>query len=347
MTVKRKVWLVTGVISLFLLVMLLSIALGSTVIPFSHVAAYGLSHIPGIGRWIVPNWTDSEAMILAHIRIPRTFMGFIIGASLSLAGCGYQGVLRNPLADPYILGISAGASVGAAGMILLSGDGHPYSLFAIPLAAFVGACAALWLVLLLAAGGPVLRVETLILAGVVVNALFGAVLTLILWLTPGNAAQQILWWMIGSLSLRDWHYTWVSLPLLVFAWAYLSLHARELNALALGELQAESLGVRVERVKWGVLLVSSLVAASAVAVAGIIGFVGLVVPHVVRLTFGGDHRWLVHFAAIGGGIFLVFCDMLARVILAPEEMSIGVVTALLGAPFFAYLLRSRERGGKR
>jgi iron complex transport system permease protein len=342
---KTKGFLVLLTAALFFFVLLLAIAVGSISIPFSHVVSYLLYHVPFGDHFVTPNWSQTEEVILSHIRIPRTFLGFIVGASLSVAGVGYQGVLRNPLADPYILGVSAGASVGAASVIGLGIEGNALGLFAVPVAAFLGACAALWLVLTLGRIGPTLRMETLILAGVVVNALFGAVLTLILWLTPGNAAQQIIWWMIGSLSLRDWHYTWISLPLLLVAWMWIASYSRDLNALALGDLQAESLGIRVERTKWTLLIISSLLAASAVAVSGIIGFVGLVVPHMIRLIFGADHRMLVILAGIGGGIFLVLCDLVARVIFSPVELSIGVVTALLGAPFFAYLLRARKQGG--
>jgi iron complex transport system permease protein len=341
----KGILIVLPTAALFFFVLLLAIAVGSISIPFSHVVSYLLYHVPFVDRFVTPNWSQTEEVILSHIRIPRTLLGFIVGASLSVAGVGYQGVLRNPLADPYTLGVSAGASVGAASVIGLGIEGNALGLFAVPVAAFLGACAALWIVLTLGRIGPTLRMEILILAGVVVNALFGAVLTLILWLTPGNAAQQIIWWMIGSLSLRDWHYTWISLPLLLVAWMWIFSYSRDLNALALEDLQAKSLGIRVERTKWTLLIISSLLAASAVAVSGIIGFVGLVVPHMIRLIFGADHRTLVILAGIGGGIFLVLCDLIARVIVSPVELSVGVVTALLGAPFFAYLLRARKQGG--
>lgn len=343
---KRKWGLIAPfTLLLFFLVMVFGVSVGSAFIPFSHVMAFLLSHLPFVDNWIHPNWNEAEETILAQLRIPRVMLGFIVGASLSIAGVGYQGVLRNPLADPYILGISSGASVGAAGVLILGEKGNLFPLFAVPMAAFVGACLALWAVLLIGRVGQIIRVETLILAGVVVNALFGAILTLILSVSPGNTAQQIIWWMIGSLSLRDWHYSWVSLPLLVFVWGVILYYARDLNALATGDTQAESLGVHVEKTKWVLLIASSLVAASAVSVAGIIGFVGLVVPHICRILFGPDHRILVLFSGVGGGMFLVLCDTISRVIIAPGELFIGVVTALLGAPFFAFLLRSRKQGG--
>lgn len=343
----RRWWLLSFVtLVLFSLVMVLGIAVGSTKIPLAHVFAYIVNQLPWGSHLIAPNWSQTEQVILAQIRVPRTVVGFLVGASLSVAGVAYQGVLRNPLADPYTLGVSSGASVGAASMILLGVQGEALvSLFLVPAGAFVGACLALWAVLTLGREGRSIRVETLILAGVVVNTLFGALLSLILWLSPGNTATQIIWWMVGSLSLRDWHHAWVVLPIFLVGWTVVVIFARDLNALAMGDEQAETLGVRVERTKWILLIVSSLVAASAVSVAGIIGFVGLVVPHVLRLLVGADYRLLVFLSAVVGGIFLVGCDLIARTVLAPVELSIGVVTAIIGAPFFGYLLRIRKQGG--
>ncbi|HEU4965682.1 MAG TPA: iron ABC transporter permease [Bacilli bacterium] len=343
----KRGWLIASVTAVFLLLMpVLGISIGSINIPPSHVVRYLLDQLPFLHDRITPNWTEAEAAILMQIRVPRTVVGFLVGASLSVAGVAYQGVLRNPLADPYTLGVSTGASVGAAAVITLVGQGSAIlSYLFVPAAAFVGACLALATVLVLGSTQGTIRTETLILAGVVVNALFGAVLSLILWLSPSNTAAQIIWWMVGSLTLRDWTHAGVVLPIFLVAWACIGWRARDLNVLAMGDEQAASLGVPVLRVKGSLLVLASLAAAGAVSVAGIIGFVGLVVPHVLRLLLGVDHRPLIFLSALVGGGFLVGCDLIARTVLSPVELSIGIVTALLGAPFFGYLLHKKKRRG--
>ncbi|WP_018132584.1 FecCD family ABC transporter permease [Effusibacillus pohliae] len=361
----RKLLLGTGILSLFLIFSAgVGISVGSSHIPLSHSIGYILGHLPFAEPIITPNWSETEAAIIGKIRLPRVLLGILVGASLSLAGVAFQGVLRNPLADPYILGVSAGASAGAATIIALGAGAavtgglawHGTGLdrlaltvavlgrFAVPVAAFLGAMLALLLVFWLGRTERRLRPETLILSGVVVNSLFGAILTFALTMVADNKTQQIVLWLLGSLALRGWEHGLTVLPFFLLGFVVIWSCSRELNAFAMGEKGAASLGVHVERTKWILLLTASLVTAVAVSSAGIIGFVGLVIPHVVRMVTGSDHRVLIPLATLAGGIFLVLCDAIARSVVPPFELSIGVVTAAVGVPFFAWQLRRSRRG---
>ncbi|BCJ85239.1 FecCD family ABC transporter permease [Effusibacillus dendaii] len=321
-----------------------AVSVGSTTIPFSHSVSYLLSRMPVVGSLLPVNWTETEASILWQIRLPRVTLGLLVGALLALAGTALQGLLRNPLADPYILGVSAGASVGAASVIAVVGGGLAAAGFLLPLAAFVGALLAVFAMFGVASAARSLRTETLLLSGVVVNSFFSAALTFLLSLSSGNQTQQIVFWMLGSLGLRSWHHNLILLPFFAVGFLVIWAFARELNTFGMGEEGAATLGVPLTPTKWVLLLTVSLVTAAAVSVAGIIGFVGLVIPHMMRRMIGSDHRLLIPFAALAGGIFLVLCDTVARTLLAPVELSIGAVTAAIGAPFFAWQLQRSRRG---
>ncbi|MFB6073668.1 MAG: vitamin B12 ABC transporter permease BtuC [Haloarculaceae archaeon] len=276
---------------------------------------------------------DTAETIVRRIRLPRVVLGAVVGFSLAAAGTVMQGFFRNPLADPSIIGVSSGAAVGAVAAIVLH--------LGIPLQAlaFAGALAAAFTVYLIATRNGETPVATLLLAGVAVQTLLGAVISYLL-INAGESLNTALLWLMGHLDNSAWGEIEVTLPLALLAVAVLQLHARDLNALLLGEADAHAVGVPVERTKRALLAVSSVVTAAAVAVAGVIGFVGLVVPHVMRLLVGPDHRVLLPTSAVAGAAFLVAADTLARA--GPAEVPVGIVTAAVGAPFFLYLLRRRE-----
>lgn len=276
------------------------------------------------------------APIVRELRAPRVVLGFLIGGSLAVSGASLQALVRNPLADPYLLGLSGGAGLGAVLAIALGATGA----WGVPLAAFVGTVAAVSLVyrLGLAAGG---RVDTraLLLAGVVVSGFAGAIMTAIIVLSPAEQLRDAFLWLLGGLGRASWRAVAVfagycAVPLLVLGWS-----ARDLDLLSLGEEAAGHLGSDVERVKRRVVAATALLTAAAVAVSGMIGFVGLVVPHIVRLGRGPLHRGLLPAAFLLGGTMLVLADVIARSALAPLELPVGVVTALVGVPLFALLLR--------
>ncbi len=276
--------------------------------------------------------------IVLELRLPRFALGVLVGGGLALAGTIFQALLRNPLAEPYILGVSGGASVGAVSVIAFGLASE--ASWALPLAAFAGALFAIWLVFRVAtATGQAMDVRVLLLAGVVVAALFSAYVALVLALAPARTVQSAVLWSLGSLAGASWRSVAIAAVYTVPAALFLLTQARALNALAIGEETAYYLGTDVEGVKRATLVVAALLTAAGVAVAGVIGFVGLVVPHVVRLSAGSDHRGLLPLSFLGGAVFLPLADVLARVILAPTEIPIGVVTAFVGVPFFLVLLR--------
>lgn len=276
--------------------------------------------------------------IVVNIRLPRTLLGILVGGGLAIAGVTFQALLRNPLAEPYILGISGGASVGAV-LVLALGWAAAGS-WTLPLAAFAGALLAIVLVFRVAtATGHAMDVRVLLLAGVVIAAFFSACIAFILSVSPARTVQSAVLWIMGSLSRANWQSVLMTAVYTIPAAFVLFRLARPLNLMAIGEETAHYLGAEVEGVKRVALVVAALVTAAGVAVTGVIGFVGLVVPHGVRLLVGSDHRGLFPLSFLAGGAFLTLADLIARMALAPIEIPIGVITAFVGVPFFLVLLR--------
>lgn len=329
-----------GAIALLLFSVIVSLSLGSARLPLGDVWRIILHQIPVLKSWINADWPNAYEQIVMKVRFSRVVLAVLVGACLAAAGSGFQGVLRNPLADPYTLGVASGASVGAAFIILfgLKGIIGPWT---IPLVAFATGTLTLLAVLGLSSQEGKTKIETLILSGVVVNAFLSALVSFMVSLS-NQVVNEILFWLMGSLSMRGWEYSALLLPYFAVGFVVLVWHIRALNLFALGERQAAHLGVDLERTRLIVLAVSTLMTAAAVSVCGVIGFVGLVVPHLVRLATGPDYRLIVPLSAVVGGIYVLWADTLARLVLMPKEIPLGVVTALLGAPFFAYLLRKRK-----
>jgi iron complex transport system permease protein len=283
----------------------------------------------------------NTAAIIWNLRLPRVLLGALVGASLALAGVTFQGLLRNPLADPFTIGVSSGAAVGATLALLLrqlSGLNLPHM---VPLFAFAGAALAMFFVYNLAAIGGRVPVVTLILAGVVVSSFLSAVISMIMVLA-GEKMQGIFFWLSGGLMMRSWPHLWFVIPYLLLGGIVLYSFARDLNIMLLGEEAAHNLGIRVEMTKKILLITASLVTAAAVSVSGMIGFVGLIIPHAVRIVSGPDHRVLLPASAVVGAIFLIWADVAARTVMAPQEIPVGIITAFVGAPFFIYLLRKKK-----
>ncbi|HXE71793.1 MAG TPA: iron chelate uptake ABC transporter family permease subunit [Candidatus Nitrosotenuis sp.] len=283
---------------------------------------------------------EAHVSIIRDIRLPRVLLGASVGAALALAGTAFQGLLRNPLADPYIVGTSAGASLGAALAIELRLP-SAWGLSPVPALAFPGAVLSMLAVYRLARMGPTLPVETFLLAGVMVGSFTQALVSFLMTLGHQDL-PRIIFWLMGSLSNARWTDLAMLLPYLALGAVLLYRLSVPLNVMSLGEETAWSLGVEVERTKVWVVLAGSLVTAAAVSVSGLIGFLGLLVPHLARMLVGPDHRVLFPAALLGGGAFLVLADLAARVLLASRELPVGVVTALVGAPFFFWLLHRRR-----
>lgn len=335
-----------GALGIALLVLLvvavLGVGSGSVSIPPRAILAIIWSRVTHVS--LPSAWPDSWSTILYQIRIPRVILGALVGATLAVAGAVYQAIFRNPLADPYLIGISSGASFGATLAIYFTWRFQWGGLGAISLAAFIGALLTTAAIYNLARVGRRTPVTTLILAGVALSAILSSATTLMLF-TARDAFQTVhaLGWLMGSLALSNWDELWAILPYLAVGFAVIGWHIHTLNVLQLDEDQAYALGVDVERAKLLLIVATSLATAAAVSVSGVIGFVGLVAPHVVRILFGPDHRFLLPMSALLGACGLIAADALARVLFAPRELPLGVVTALVGAPFFIYLLRRQKR----
>lgn len=276
-----------------------------------------------------------QQTILWKIRLPRALLAAELGATLSLGGLVFQALLRNPLAEPYILGISGGAAVGAIIGILFGLARYP----GVTGMAFAGSLAIMGIVLFLASGRQLLRKDSLLLAGVMVNAFCSAVILFLISLSQDSRLHQIMFWLMGDLSLADMGQVWRLILILGPCFITLFLLSHAMNLLAMGTETAHALGLRVKAVMVLLLVVTSLMISATVAHCGLVGFVGLVMPHLLRLVIGPDHRILVPACIFGGGAYLVLCDLTARVISQQGEMPVGVVTAIIGAPAFIYLLR--------
>ena len=328
--VRTGAW-VGGLSATLVAVALVSSAVGPVTIGVGSVADIALAALLG-GTSDAPT---SHRIIVLSIRMPRIALGAVVGFALAAAGTVMQGFFRNPMADPSIVGVSAGAATGAVAAIVA-----PVSVpFGLPAAAFAGALLAAFGVYLIASEGGRTPVETLLLAGIAVQTFLGAVVSFLL-VNAGRDLREAIYWLMGHLHDSTWTEATVAAAVVVPGFFALLAYARDLNVLLLGEEDAHSLGIEVERTKRLLLAISSLLTAAAVAVAGVIGFVGLVVPHVMRLLVGPDHRILLPTSALAGAAFLVATDTIARS--GTAEVPVGIVTAAVGAPFFLYLLRNRE-----
>lgn len=287
---------------------------------------------------------DLAETIVVRIRLPRVLAAATVGAALALAGAAFQGVFRNPLADPYLLGAASGAGLAASAVLVLGAAGAWWAGAGVGVAAFVGAVATVALVVALARQGARVPVVPLVLAGVVVGSSLSAATSFLL-LAAREQAAGVLAWLLGSFAFASWSDLAWAAPAVALAGAALLAAARGLDVLQLGDAAAGQLGLPVEAFKAGVVAASTLATAVAVATAGVIGFVGLVVPHAVRLAVGPGHRRLLPLAALWGATFVVLADLLARTAIAPAELPVGVVTALAGAPFFLMLLRRHAARG--
>lgn len=284
-----------------------------------------------------------EALILSDIRAPRTVMGLLVGGALGVSGAVMQGLFRNPLADPGILGVSTGASLGAIVAIVL-GAALPWGMAPLlgramlPVFAFVGACGAMMILFQVATRSGRTSVATMLLAGIVLGALGGALSGVLVYMADDSQLRELTFWQMGSLAGASWPKLMVAGPVILLAGLFSLTLGRGLNGLALGEAAAHHMGIDVQRVKMGAILSVSAAVGAAVAIAGGIGFVGIVVPHVLRLLWGPDHRGLLLNAALLGASLLLGADIVARLMVSPAELPIGIVTATLGAPAFLWIL---------
>ena len=327
--------------SFLILSILLGISIGTVSVPIFTIIQIIMSKLFG---FISLDQIDPMfSSIVLNIRLPRVILAGIVGASLAIAGAAFQGLLRNPLADPYTLGVSSGASLGAVLTLFFNLTIPIIGSFTLPLLSILFSWVTIFLVLAFARKiERSMRVETIILTGIIFSSFLGAIISLMIALT-GDELRQIIGWLLGSVSMRGWEYIKIILPFFVLGSVILIFNTKELNAMSFGEERAHHLGVNVQRRKLMILTAGSILTGAAVAVSGTIGFVGLVIPHLSRLVWGPDHRHLLPLSIITGSGFLILADLISRTIISPTELPIGVITALFGAPVFALILLQRKR----
>lgn len=336
----KRIHAIIGLIVLLGAIISLATGIGSVDIPFMTTSKILLSRLPLID--IAPSWSGTIETIIADIRLPRVVLAGIVGSALSVAGATYQGLFRNPLAAPYLLGASQGAALGAVIGFMLPISWHGYGYGIIPALSFAGAFSAVSFVLAMSRMGGMMAVTRLILAGVALGAMLQAVISYLINIS-GERIHGIVFWLMGSFSLSKWSEVTFSLPAVIAGVIVIVINARALNLIQLGEEQAQQLGINVEKVKIMLLGAATLITAASVSFVGVIGFVGIIIPHMVRLIWGPDYRFLLPLSILVGAIFLIVCDIGARTIAAPAEIPVGVFTAACGAPFFLYLLKRRTK----
>lgn len=345
---RLSIWVLSGLSVLLIWMIVVSVGIGAVSISPFQVLAIFLDQIGISTSW---SFEAVQQAILLNIRLPRVFLAVLIGAALAISGAAMQGLFRNPLADPGLIGVSSGAALATAvAMVVLSSIPSPLIDFLgealLPISAFAGGTSATILVYRLSTKDGNTNVATMLLAGIAINAMASAMLGFMIFLANDDQLRDLTFWTLGSLGGAMWSSVWAVLPFLLAAIIFLPRLSKGLNAILLGESEARHLGVKVERLKQMIIVFVGLAVGAAVSVSGIIGFVGLVVPHILRLWIGPDHRFLIPGSAILGGLLLLSSDLLARTIVAPAELPIGVITASIGAPFFLWLLlRNKEFGG--
>ncbi len=323
--------------SIFLiLTALISIAIGSVNIPLKDILRILFN------AKTLPYASTTFTTILLDLRLPRTILMALAGAALAGSGCAYQGLFRNPLADPYLIGAASGAGLGA---VLAISDRWPVSTIGyltVPLAAFIGAAVTVLIVFSLARLGKTTPITTLILAGIAVSS-FVTALTSFLLINASGELRRALVWLLGGSTMTGWLPVIAVLPYVILSLVVLVSMGHQINVLQFGDEQAQLLGVRVPLIRTFIVLAATLATASAVAFTGIIGFVGLIIPHIMRSIWDADHRLLIPLSILGGAAFLLIADVLARILLAPQELPVGIITALTGAPFFLFILRRSKQ----
>ncbi|QLY80864.1 FecCD family ABC transporter permease [Clostridium intestinale] len=316
------------------------IALGSLTVGSASISSFEAIKII-INYFTKVSEGNMSEKIIMNIRAPRVLMALFTGAGLAISGVTFQGLFKNPMGDPFVLGVSSGAALGATIGLIFNLEKNNYIL--ITLLAFGGAILTLMLVYNVARVGNKIPIEILLLSGIAISFLCNSLISLIMILKK-EAMDKIIYWTLGSLNTSSYKQVLLIAPIVVLGGLFIYRRYKDLNILSMGEEDAYSLGVEVEKVKKELIIISSLIVAALVSVTGIIGFVGLIIPHIARMIVGSNHRDLIPFSFILGALFLVVCDTISRVIIAPGELPVGAVTALLGAPYFIYLLWKKKRG---
>lgn len=341
-TYRLRLALITGFLLLLVLIVFLT-AIGTANISFADTIRIICLKIPFLGNFVSgEEINEVHRTIVLNVRLPRLIAAAVIGMGLSVSGAAYQGMFINPLADPYVLGVSSGAALGAS-IAIAAGFENSFGGFGIAaVAAFAFSILTIFVVFGIAKTGTKISNTNLLLSGVAVGNFATSVIAVIMVLNR-DRVDKIVFWTLGSVSTASWNQLALLVPIIAAGAILIMIYARDLNIIASGEDEARSLGVEVESVKKILLFLCSLIVAACVSVGGIIGFVGLVIPHTIRLVTGSDNRLVLPFSAVGGAVFLIVCDTLARSVVSPAEIPVGAITSMFGAPFFIFLLIKRKK----
>jgi len=319
-----------------------SLNIGFMQIPITHVIEILINELPFINKLIsIKSFSEIEKIVILNIRLPRVLASFLVGLSLASAGVVFQGIFKNPMADPFIIGVSSGAAFGAALAIVLKAGIGIFGYYTIPFMAFLGSLLALFITYNISKVGSTIPITTLLLSGIAVSIFLSSIVAM-LEVIAGEELHSLVFWLMGGFSYVEWRDVLLAFPLIFLSIIIIYAFARDLNLMLLGDEEAKHLGVSVEKVKKILIVFASLATAASVSLSGIIGFVGLIVPHITRILIGPDHRILIPASMLVGGIFLMVCDSLARIVMFPSELPVGIITALSGGPFFIYLLRKKK-----
>lgn len=337
---SRRIYL--ALILCIMIVCVFSLGLGSVRIAPLNIIKMFLYRLPGINSKIIKNWPDIQEAIIFKLRLPRIILSFLVGAELSTAGVLYQGVFQNPMADPYIIGASAGASLGAAIAIAFFSQIKIWGISPITIFAFLGSIFTVFIVYNISSIKGRTYSFTLLLSGVAISSFISALVSFLMYFS-NEKLHQIYFWLLGSFSFQGWKEVLLNLPYGIIGFILGSITLRSLNIMQLGEDTAFFSGVDTEALKKVSLISASLLTASAVAVSGVIGFVGLIIPHVTRLIIGPDNRRTFFVSAMVGGLYLTIVDTISRIIIQPTELPVGILTAIFGGPFFLHLLFKKKK----
>lgn len=332
-------FLFISLLGVLFITLTIAVMLGPVSIKPSAVWKIAFSHLPWIKSFIHENWSKAQLHIIWDIRVPRVLLAAVVGAGLSVIGVIIQALVRNSLADPYILGVSSGASV-AATLVILFGAFQVLGAYALSISAFLGSLLAMLIVYFLAQVKGRIDSNRLLLSGIAVSMVLSAITSFIVMMAPNKEGiRSALFWMMGSFAGAKWSYLSIPTVVVIIGVIYFMLQYRSLNVLLMGEEAASTLGVNTDQFSKILIVIASLLTGVVVSVSGAIGFVGLMIPHIVRLLVGSDHRRVLPISALVGAVFLVWSDVFARMVLAPEEIPVGIVTSLCGGPFFIWMLR--------
>ena len=335
-----KIKIITAV-CVSLIVMIFGVAVGSVYVPPGDIFNIICNKLFRVG--LHENIKSSAVAIVWNLRLPRTLLAFIAGGALAVSGAVMQSVLRNPLASSYTLGVSSGASLGACIVILYGASVPAISMFMLPATGFIFGLGTIFLAIALASRlDGQMENNTIILVGMVFSLFVNALTTLMSAISREHV-QRLIFWQMGSFSMKDWSPVFILFPVIAAGTLFITHFNRELDMMTFGEEQAKTMGVNLKRVKWILLISAAALTGSAIAFVGIIGFVDLVAPHIVRRLFGSPHRYVIPTSALVGGAFMVICDLAARTVVSPNELPVGAVTAIIGAPFFAYIYFGRKK----